>query len=283
MFSGVAIVILFGGFINMCKNKLQLDWLSFSWVPKNLVKNGYYFESSDVLDEFLNVFPELKHDYVTDQLYLMDSGKRFYDNFLVFGDSWGIRYDNNMLSNKGVNVEIHPSGLEFWFDLFDFKHDDLESLFSELIKRNCHISRIDLCFDDYNKTFSPSWYNKRAINNCIVSGAHSFEYIGPCTGDRGGTFYIPARTSQMRRKMLRIYDKGTESNGEIDAIRYEFTLNHQVAHDTVVKMLLEKRFDFKGFISGFLSVKEFSDDVNKSRKPDCKEWFDWVNNLEFSE
>lgn len=266
------------------KHDLKLDWLSFSWVPRNLVLSGDLPDDCDVFSEFLKVFPELDSDNIRSCLYIMDKGHRFYNNFLMFGDSWGIRYDNNVLSNKGLNVEIHPAGLEFWFDLLNVPFGNTLELLGIIQSRGCKVSRIDLCYDDFECKFTPSWYNMKASAGCIVSGHRSYEYIGPCVG-RGGTIYFPARTSRMRRKLLRIYDKYIESgkDPEKNCIRYELSLNHQVADDFVKKLILCGRISFADVFLGYMRVLDIRKYDDPSQSPVCNEWVNWVTSLEFSE
>lgn len=265
----------------MDKKNLSLDWLSFSWVPSVARRNGWVHESDDLYSEFMRVFPELDSDEIKQNMFLSDKGSRLYQNFLIFGDSWGIRYDDSVFSNKGVNVEIHPAGLRFWFELLNVEYGNIKELLKCIFSRGCKISRIDLCYDDYERVFSPSWYMKKATNGFLNTRLQTWSYIGDVCGD--GTFYMPSPTQKTRSKLLRIYDKNAESDGEKNCIRYEFSLNHGYADRLCHDLVDLDQFSFVGLMKGYFTVLEYIKYGDKSRSPICKEWDLWLQKLEFCE
>jgi hypothetical protein len=84
-----------------------------------------------------------------------------------------------------------------------------------LLKWNVKMSRIDVACDDYSKSLHPSVL-KTAVESRLNHGFRKWKQID---GDDGGyTFYAGNRSSD---KFSRFYDKSVESDGLIDAYRFE--------------------------------------------------------------
>ena len=270
---------------------LSLDWLSFT------------FEADRCRDDYLRVFGKDNQDMIPDDIslffatfpefdalkseFLILSGKSHYENVLGFlGVSETCRISYNSAdytsTEMGVNVSIPSHGLEWFFSLMgvDYESEDaVQSLFKILKERYCHCSRIDLAFDDFSKRFRAKQYVVWWWNNNIRTRFLKMHTSSCSMRDEGHTFYLGSRLSG---KMLRIYDKDIESNGAVDAVRYEFELHVQHARDMFEYLIEHKTVDFISYLRSYFEVIERSKS-NISRCPLLSEWEDWLSNLAFCE
>lgn len=196
-----------------------LDWLSFTFKS----------DQTNVLEAFWSAFPEL----AIYRSKMVIVGGRNYAHGLCLDDNFTIRFDDDD-NGKGVNVEIPSHGLEFFFSIMDIKK--VRDMFMVLNQRGCKPSRIDIAMDDYSKTFRPEFFDHcferykkylrfkagdKKIKKCptglaLVTKMRVQAKFNSVDMD-GVTFYLGDR----RKRMIRIYDKNSESGGSIDAIRYE--------------------------------------------------------------
>jgi len=101
--------------------------------------------------------------------------------------------------------------------------ESMRSLLRYVMVHGGHASRIDVKADDYEKTITPAFVREQLTGGDTVTHAkHGLELtefeIKPGGADTGSTVYLGSAKSRQR---IRIYDKGMESGGEIDAIRWE--------------------------------------------------------------
>lgn len=267
------------------KCAMSCDWLSFTYKPdisKALVYNHVDRTYDDMVhnefDCFLLDFPEIA-DIMIDSCFLRC--RTHYDHVLAFDDWFRISYNDTWSDAKnGVNVQIPSHGLEKFASLLlpDYNGDNiLQDLLKLLYLRSCQVSRIDLAFDDYSKKFMPKdyaiWYMNGQISTRCHSGHFNFS-----EASKGHTFYLGSR----RTKLLRIYDKDYESNGEINAVRYEWEFHSQYARH-IQKTIIENGYiGFADLMKETMSVKVDSNDSKRSRRADLQEWVDFVD-LSFSE
>ena len=111
----------------------------------------------------------------------------------------------------GVNVSIPSHSLSLFASLFDIDINEVGAcarLLSLLKFRGCTFSRIDFCYDDFEKVYTAFDYSKWWYNDQISTRFRNCDSKGTC-GKVGCTFYLGDR----RHRMLRIYDKFYESNG----------------------------------------------------------------------
>jgi hypothetical protein len=94
------------------------------------------------------------------------------------------------------------------------------------------VSRCDLAGDDWKRRASPREVRDAVERGELVTHTRSHRWLENLYS-KVGTMYFGAPTS---RQMVRVYDKGAESGGEIDAIRLEIQLRDEAAQ-TVVKQL----------------------------------------------
>lgn len=289
---------------------LKLDWLAFTFHPvhdatrfdltgsmeyncntaaeTNMWRNidkSYADDLNNTPDlvQFFNIFPEFK-EIMPDFCIL--GGYSHYENVLGFmgvSDTCRISYNTEGYNsqNMGVNVAIPSHGLEWFFNLMGFDINDenaVSDLFQELKNRDCSCSRIDLAFDDYSKTFRPKHYIAWFYQNMLRTKFRKIMTAGSLR-EVGHTFYLGDR----KKKMLRVYDKDFESNGEVDAVRYEFELHQHHSRDMFEYLIENKTINFIEFIRTYFEVIDLD---TATWRGDCKllsAWETWLSKLDFSE
>ncbi len=89
-------------------------------------------------------------------------------------------------------------------------------------ERGAKFTRLDIVMDDHDRVKSPAQIEKYMQGSQVVTRTE--KYMKVHTGSvrskeiTGATLYVGAPSSRVR---MRVYDKGLESDGEIDAIRWE--------------------------------------------------------------
>lgn len=192
-----------------CSN-FHLDWLSFTFKDDS---------STDLISDFFAMFPELG----AYRAELVIVGGRNFAHGMTFREDFTIRYDDDN-NGKGVNVEIPSHGLETFFSLFD-GISTVRDMFVLLHDRCCLPSRIDCCFDDYNKVYRPVYYYKKFLSGAMVTRMRQVKMVHSGSDIDNTTFYLGDR----RKKMIRIYDKFKESDGLFDCVRYEIEMHSKSA------------------------------------------------------
>lgn len=268
---------------------LSLDWLSFTYKPNlSRLEEKYGLENVNGktdIDYFFMDFPEfeaIKSDF------LILSGRSHYQNmigFLGVSDTCRISFNNPGYTevNMGVHVSVPSHGIEWLFDTLGLEKSSdtaVQKLFLLLQERDCKISRLDLAFDDFSKTFRPKqylkWWNEGQINTRYQK-IHFFS----SQQEYGNTIYFGSRKTG---KMLRIYDKDFESKGEVDSVRYEFELHGDFARDMVQYLIENTYIDFASYIlSYFRIIDNSSGDKNISRLPMLAEWEEFLEKQKFNE
>ena len=268
---------------------LKIDWLSFTFIPTEEDIAKY----NNILGAFFSYFPVF--ETVFGECAVFGSGKgRYFDNVLAWNDNILISWDNTETERElqkdtlkawqhGVNVCIPSHGLSQIFYLLGLKApakdivwNEYKEIYHQLKDRHCQVSRLDIAFDDFTKTFTPkdfvfAWYNDEIQSTCSkITWAES--------GKGGGeTFYLGNR----RNKLLRIYDKDKESHGEINSIRYEIELHNRYANE-VSEMILNDNFDFISYFEKYFIILKKQDENKKhvekrfnSRLENSEKWEEW--------
>lgn len=242
----------------------KLDYLNFTYF-----KAG----SDDLFQDFLDDFPEIECQ--TENMIILRGGKGLtwgYNNVFAFTDYITIRYDDRDFS-RGLSVSVSARGLETFFSWFNtLSGDDTKvSVVFQLLKdRGCRPSRIDLAFDDESKTFTPDQYERWLLEGYFNTRMKKHGFF--CDDKKGYTFYLGSR----KKKLIRIYDKNAESDGEIDAIRYEFEL-HDLYAQAMFDQIIEENLPAFGdlILDSFRIINPDSDD-NISRCEMLVEWEDFL-------
>lgn len=266
----------------MDKLNCKLDWLSFTF------KSSDTFTEKEI-DNFKEVFPELSclwNDGIVVKV-VKENAHRFYNQVIGFNDYFSLAYRDTPLGgsrgnvNLGVNVSIPSHGLEFFFSLFGLQKNQVPEMLEIIISRGCNVSRLDLAYDDFSKTFKPSQFMGWFLNEQIVSNYKSAKYISSRQNSHD-TFYLGSRSAG---KLLRIYDKAGESVGKINAIRYEFELHQDHAKPYVEYILSNGAApDFSIIIKKFIIkiteqydlVAALSSSTKKADRKPLQSWVDFV-------
>ena len=234
----------------MTKNsEFSLDWLAFTYKPE------FECNSYAMIERFYHEFPEIKRYIMecTMQERVMYRPGNHYQTCIDCCNYFFISYDENMAAfDKGVNVQIPSHGLYIWFQLLGIDSGDPQKDLYDMLRlvytRHCTLSRIDLCLDDFTKTFRPHDYLRWLEAGHI---SHNFKARAFFVAANGGeTLYFGKMRSD---KFLRIYDKFIESDGAVDSVRYEFELHGRPAKE-LGKYLLENLFDFGKYLLSWFKV-----------------------------
>lgn len=272
----------------------KIDWLSFTWKGKHSdflsqVQNvePWCYDLLSTLDNFFYFFPELKEALNNQDVSLSDKGGGFYSSVYIFSSSCRIYFNldsvlgsTGLIHDVGVNVQIPSHALEWFYDLMGIEDNDICGLMRLLADRNCQLSRIDLCFDDYGMKYYPRDYYRFWDNDQIRSKYFKFASYISTTQKKGHTIYFGKRHSG---RLLRIYDKDYESKGDIKSIRYEFELHADYAKGAQLYFLEHNTIDFWSYLSNYFQVIDRSTDSNKSRCDLLPEWVEYFSNHRFSE
>ena len=279
-------------------SNLKLDWLSFTFKADLALKDSDRFDiidmpndhhDPDITGPFMKhvCFPEGYTEFTLFQEYfpefndiwsdtvILSQRSSFYERVLCFNDNIRIQYDDEEYKGKGVNISVPSHGLEWLFNIFSIDVDSpsaLPDLLVLLRSRGCQLSRIDLCFDDFDKTFRPKNYLGWWFNGQIVTKFRKVN-LTACMTEVGHTFYLGSRQTG---KMLRIYDKDVESKGTVDCVRYEFELHNRYANEMADYIIQNGCVDFGGYLRSFFTVVEPGNDKKRSRHDPLPEWIAWL-------
>lgn len=270
---------------------IKIDWLSFVYLPDEDEKATY----NDIFSAFKARFPKIES--ILDETIVIRKGYGYYTTGVCWNDGICIHWDDIpsdqdfYLTNgkilepwtHGVYVSFPAHGLHYLPELlgldckFDGDYSDIKPIFQYLKENNCRLSRLDICYDDLSKKYTPSDFLHFWDNNQIQSPCSKFRYAG--NSGKGNTIYFGARSN----KLLRIYDKELESKGEIKSIRYEIESHNRFAND-LMDMILSDNFNFfdvlqKWFIR--IKVKSDAETFNKGKRylsmlPDLPEWEEFI-------
>ena len=178
--------------------------------------------------------------------------------------------------------------------LFSINGDALQSpgqqsvieLLTSLLTINAHITRLDLALDDFTRTNLKPYIDEAYAAGNIV-GFQAYDPRDPQLApgiSAGWSCYLGSMDSD---KYLIIYDKATESNGQITATRLELRTKRKVAHETAVALVDAYRQDedlylqmMRGFILGAVDFRDRAADSNVSRCPQLAWWSDFIVKME---
>jgi len=107
----------------------------------------------------------------------------------------------------------------------------MQGLAQYAVAHRVHVTRLDLAMDDYGRTVSPADFQAAVTGADVVTHAKRWRAIqGGTVGEdsqpTGATCYLGAPASRVQ---LRMYDKGLETHGRINAIRHELQLRDEPA------------------------------------------------------
>jgi len=190
---------------------------------------------------------------------------------------------------------VGPGGAKLWWDAPE--RDDIHVSFpgkacrvagqERLVSflRYCLLhggkaTRCDVALDDYQRIVSPAVVQETLQSADVVTHAQKvLTQQGGCVGSpelTGATVYLGAPASRQR---LRIYDKGLESGGEMDCVRWELESRKEAA-ETMVAALAHQEWGqvmvsrLVGFVD-FRSADSHSEVEKRQRLP----WFELLVGL----
>ena len=147
--------------------------------------------------------------------------------------------------------------------------------------KNAKCTRLDINLDDYDRIVSPLQVEEAAQGPDIVTHVHrGMTQRGFAIGTEettGVTVYIGQPSSRQR---LRVYDKGLESNGEIDAVRWELQSRAEAA-ETLLPLLgvfddgslLSWGETFSSRLVSFVDFRNSEDHPTDARQRKRLDWF----------
>lgn len=268
------------------KGNLVLDWLAFTFKPPVVLLDQVDNVSCpSQLSLFRSMFPELNDIWSVMEIR---GSKNHYNQSVAFGSDFMCFFnetnDNTPIGqNMGVNFEVPSHSLKLFFDLMHIninKPDAVRKMMRLLYDRGCRCSRIDLCYDDYDKVYRADELDSLWIHNCFRTHFQRSRCDHGCSGKPGSTFYLG--NLKKRDKILRVYDKDIQSQGFIDAVRWEFELHTKYAQDMQI-FLMEHNLQFGLYIKDWFEIIDPIYPENKSMCPITEKWSEFVNKDIFCE
>jgi len=138
-------------------------------------------------------------------------------------------------------------------------------------------TRCDTAMDDYNRVVSPDDFLETIKGPDVVTHAKKFlTQQGGGVGSRdltGFTVYLGAPGSRQR---LRVYDKGLESGGEMDCVRWELESHHEAAETMSVALAYQDwGIVMASRLVGFVDFRE----ANSHSEVEKRERLPWFQSL----
>lgn len=214
---------------------MHIDWLEFTYktIPT---------DQADTWIQFLEDFPMF--DAQLNDCVISERGMNGYNFVLKYCDEYMIQYNTEDSTRMGVHVVFPGHGMYRLAELFGLTGDvdfvSIKPVFEYLFSHKCRITRLDVAFDDYSKTYLPEDYDRFYLDKRISTRYSQSNRLGSVQ-NKGQTFYLGRRG---RDRMLRVYDKEYESKGKIKAVRYEIEFKHDYAGMLAMKVIRGEKFDF---------------------------------------
>lgn len=163
---------------------------------------------------------------------------------------WDLDEDRRREHRNRIFLEVTGSGLRC------FPAASLYQFFRDLsTKFYFKSTRLDLCFDDYEKTIGPEEVLEHAKNGSVV-GYRVFEddFKYNNKGElQGGTVYFGLRGKNGSGKFTKCYEKELESKGEVKSIRWEVQFSKAKANEIFFNLAMAQDLtDFATQIALFI-------------------------------
>lgn len=149
--------------------------------------------------------------------------------------------------HRQAAIEYYPSGIKHYFTpestvdgsimvlsgtaISNIRNDHdnvwVNKMAGVIARSSSHFTRLDIAIDIFDDGYLARTIARDVINGKMKFGRRKATVVMGEGNEGGTTVYVGSRTSP---KMLRIYDKNAESNGEIKATRLEFELKAEAAH-----------------------------------------------------
>lgn len=125
-------------------------------------------------------------------------------------------------NNRGIMLVFSGQALSRRFDT--------SLLLQSLFAKNYKVTRLDVAFDVLNSAYSTVDIADTYEREVGERGKDTYAFISSPTGS---TLYIGARKSDC---MVRVYDKGKESNTDLDWIRFEIEFKRSLADQISIQI-----------------------------------------------
>jgi hypothetical protein len=255
---------------------VSVGWLSCTWVAYWEDEKTFF----DWVEAFVGEFVPVPYRW------------RLYD--IVYDGLHGVK----------VGVKVRRDGhLEIHLDvpatvLESMQPKALYALLHNVALYAKNVSRLDVTLDDWKKLITPFQLEVLTSGDddpynlnkafCVTRACNS-DYRrskGPTGGD---TWYLGTKQGKKGNSsdvLLRVYDKARESQGEVDAIRWELQLRDDRAKDALVSLVMEAHTRDKDSVLSymgqwaasqllrFVDFRDRSKDKNVSRCPRLPWWAD---------
>lgn len=250
---------------------LFIDYLTFTWNNKDALSWNMYHDGQKQLTDFYEVFPELAAWVQREEVDTVAKMRNYYtDQILLDPLSQFTIWYSKLNAAQGVMVNVPGSAMYQIAQLLgdgcmpdgeavpSYKVDAWPVL-EKIVKRGGVVTRIDVAYDDYSKKFTPRdmmnyWLDGKISTPCRYAKCVASRQSG------SDTFYLGKRGSE---RLLRIYDKAAESEGEIDAIRWEFEYRKAKAQAVALSIAAGHTYSMQKELLGdedhvgFLVIKEY--------------------------
>lgn len=175
----------------------------------------------------------------------------------------------------GVHVQVSGTGCGF---LCEQPGHDWSAWIAGLLGTGARFTRVDVAVDDRRglvtwKLLADAFDEGRCISRWRMFHAVVPRLMIDPSVTAGWTFYLGSRKSEA---FLRVYDKGFEQGAEADGpwVRWEWEYKKQRAHH-MAKVVAEARWDdLMGYCRGYVSFKDSTAGMNRSRRPEVSWWAD---------
>lgn len=248
-----------------------VDYMTFTW------KSDVATTAKGQMRDFWEAFPELAAWRDSREVVEMDSLRSYYTNSFVLDpvSQFVVWYSAfNMSQDVMVNVpssavyeiaQLLGDGTVPDGEVIPSYKVEAMPIVSKIVERGGKFTRLDIAHDDYSKKFTPRDLMEYWLSGQVSTPAR----FARCVASKqsgSDTFYLGKRGSE---RMLRVYDKAAESQGEIDAVRWEFEYRGEKAqavalsiangnsYSMQLELLGDKKESKKDGHVGFLVIKEY--------------------------
>jgi hypothetical protein len=150
------------------------------------------------------------------------------------------------------------------------------------------VSRLDLAMDDFDKTFSPRQFAEACVDGRLddESALLGPQVVSKVRGDswewsrrKGGCFWLGARKSA---RLLRVYDKDSESGGRVRSTRVELQCRDRFATELMARLHAVPRQGrsiaeiFAEHVVDFVDLRHANGHRSRSQKWERLSWWKTV-------
>lgn len=194
-----------------------------------------------------------------------------YVDGVIFGDI-SICWNNRLVEGSLLNMS--GKGCRTFET---YSNITWSELFRRLLENGCHVSRIDVAYDDHTGVFDLAEMCVKGEAGEFKSGFRSGHSNKPWYKNGGLSFELGSKKSDV---FIRCYDKAKERGytGDMHWVRFEIMVRDE--HCLTFVESKDIGSTFKGVIKKYLNFLDPTGDSNKSRWPVSEFWSDFLGNVE---